>query len=258
MLWLYSLSVKSKKRKLWKKEYFQLKIRKEIIRKILLCNIKEHNITQCCNRRKKKPSVFPLRGTPNSSCPLVEDFMFWKVGLPVSIFAHLHSIFPSGQGDVYKCKSNYAKDLLKTPQWLLTASRMKCKHLRLTRLSWSVSCPPRDLISYSLPLLTELQPHWPPLLSAGNLIPPPGVVLYGRFHLQPFHDLILVWESLSAQESTSGEKLSLHRQIKHRHAPHHSLAHEVPVFSCSFSVYSTESLSSAPLSSQGLTYINAQ
>lgn len=36
--------------------------------------------------------------------------------------------------------------------------------------------------------------------------------------------------------------------------PHHSLAHEVPAFSCSFSVYSTESLPNAPLSSQGLAY----
>lgn len=81
------------------KEYFQLKIRKEIIRKILLCNIKEHKITQCCHRRKNKSSVFQLRGTANSSCSLVEDFKFSKVYLAVFIFAHLHSIFPSAQGD---------------------------------------------------------------------------------------------------------------------------------------------------------------
>lgn len=162
--------------------------------------------------------MFQLRGTPNSSCSLVERLISCSERLIFPyIFAHLHSIFHSGQGDHYRCKSNQAKGLLKTPQLLLTASRMKGKHLWPTKLSCSDSCPPNDLISYSLPLLIELEQHWPPLLSAGNLIPPPGVVLYGRFNLQPFHDLILVLESLSAQEPTTWEKFSLPRQIKHKH-----------------------------------------
>lgn len=58
----YSLPLKKGGKRTHKtfKVYCQLKIRKEVIRgkKILLCNIKGHKITQWCNRRKNSSSVF--------------------------------------------------------------------------------------------------------------------------------------------------------------------------------------------------------
>lgn len=77
---------------------------------------------------------------------------------------------------ISKCKPNHV--MVKTPCLLLLLCRIKSKHFYVAYkavMIWFLP-PPLAFIISSLPSLSRLQPHWPPLLSLGNLIPSPWVV----------------------------------------------------------------------------------
>lgn len=122
---------------------------------------------------------------------------------------------------IYKCKSYHVEGTLKTFQLplLFLGSNLNI-FTWPTRLSSSGFQPLTNLSSVSLPLLTKLQPPWPPLWSVGNLIPSPGVllatVLCGMFNLQAFSWLDLGIRISLSSDFTSSEEPSLLRQIRHR------------------------------------------